>query len=159
VMWDAVPGIHFDGEYAQWNDTVFNTSDNGYKVNIHFDLGSLLGVGHSFSADLGYLNFGQNFYAPYGGADIDIQENDFLFPGNGSGITGGLAFKPWDQWTLYGVGVWGNQASNGQSITEYEVGITYAFIQNASIVFKVREERTAGVEQFLLYRAQIDYSF
>ena len=159
LQWDIVPGIHFDGEFAQWNDTVFNTTDNGYEVNVHWDLGSLTGIGHGFSLDTGYENFGQNFYPPYGGADIDINENDMFYPGNGNAWTVGIHITPITNWTLYGVGAFGNFASNGQQLSAYEVGVVYNFVQNASIVFKVREERIANIEQFLLYRAQIDYSF
>jgi len=159
IQWDIVPGIHFDGEYAQWNDGVFNTSDDGYKLNFHFDLGSLFGVGHAFTADAGYMNFGQNFYAPYGNADIDTQENDALYPGDGNAWTIGLSFNPADAWTLYGVGAWGNFANNGQALGTYEAGIIYRFIQNAQITFKIRDLRINGVDQVLFYRAQIDYSF
>jgi phage-related protein len=159
IQWDIVPGIHFDGEYAQWNDAVFNTTDNGWQVNVHWDLGALTGIGHSFTADTGYKMFGQNFYAPYGAADLDYCCNDFLYPGNGSVWTAGLSFKPIDAVTLSGSGIWGNSTSNGQTLSEYDVSLTYAFIQNASITFRVREARIAGVEQFLLYRAQVDYSF
>ena len=159
VDWAIVPGINFDGEYGQWNDTVFSTSDNGYEVNVHWDLGSLLGIGHNFSANTGYENFGQNFYPPYGAAEIDINENDFLYPGNGSAFTIGLSISPFTGWTVYGNGAFGNSSSNGQTLSTYEAGIVYNFSQNANIVFKVREAQVAAVEQFLLYRAQIDYSF
>ncbi|GEM_PF-637326 len=157
--WNIIPGITFDGEYGTWNDSVFGTSDNGWKVNVHLDLGSLTGIGHNFTADAGYENFGQNFYPPYGAAEIDIQENDFLYPGNGNAWTVGLSISPIDHWTIYGVGAFGNSASTGQNLSTYEVGIVYNFVQNANITFKVREAQIANTEQFLLYRAQIDYSF
>ena len=82
-----------------------------------------------------------------------------FYPGNGAAWTAGVHITPITNWTLYGVGAWGNFASNGQQLSAYEMGVVYAFVQNASITFKVREERIANVEQFLLYRAQIDYSF
>jgi len=159
VMWDIVPGIHFDGEYSQWNDAVFATSDNGYKVNINWNLGTLLGVGHNLMLNTGYENFGQNFYSPYGGAELDIQMGDVLYPGNGNAFTADVSFKPWDWLTVGGVGMWGNSASNGQALAEYDIWASYAFIQNASITVRVRELRVSGVEQFLLYRAQVDYTW
>ncbi len=53
VDWAIIPGLNFDGEYAQWNDSVFGTSDQGYQVNFHLDLGSMTGWGHNWTTDLG----------------------------------------------------------------------------------------------------------
>jgi hypothetical protein len=157
--WSIIPGITFDGEYAQWNDSVFSTSDNGWQVNVTWDLGTLLGIGHSFTITTGYLDFGQNFYTPYGAAEADILENDSLYPGNAQGWTATGSFKLTDAWRLYANYFSGNSVSNGQSLSTYEAGIVYTFAPQASIVFKARELSIAGVEQFTLYRAQIDYSF
>jgi len=159
IQWDIVPGIHFDGELAQWNDSVFSTSDNGWQVNFHFDLGSLLGWGHNFSGNIGYAWFGQNFYPPYGAAEIDINENDFLYPGNNNGLTVGLSIDPIQNWTIYANGAFGNSSFGGESFNTWEGGVVYKFVQNASIVFKVRNAQLNATQQFLLYRAQIDYSF
>lgn len=35
----------------------------------------------------------------------------------------------------------------------------YNFAPSSRIIFKVRDLRIASVEQFLLYRAQLDYTF
>ncbi|HEV2359400.1 MAG TPA: S-layer homology domain-containing protein [bacterium] len=159
VMWDAFPGIHFDGEWAQWTDSVFNTTDNGWQVNIHWDLGAMLGVGHKFSLDTGYLNYGQNFYPPYGAAEADIAAADAIYPGNANGWTAGFSFNLSDAWRFYGTGFFGNNASNGQQAQDWEAGIVYSFAPSASITFKYRTLSMGGVSQFNLYRAQLDYSF
>jgi hypothetical protein len=159
VQWDAVPGIHVDGEYASWSDSVHSSSDNGWQVNVTADLGTMLGVGHKLSAQVGYLNYGTNFYPPYGAAEADIAMNDTLYPGNAQGITAQLSFSPIDNWSVYGIGFFGNAVSNGQTENEYEAGVVYNFAPSAKITFKVRSLTMASVEQFLLYRAQIDYTF
>lgn len=159
IDWTIIPGITFDGEYAQWNDAVFGTSDNGWQVNATFDLGTLAGVGHGFTLSVGYLNYGQNFYTPYGAAEADILENDSLYPGNANGWTATGSFKLTDAWRIYANYFTGSSASNGQSLSTWEAGIVYTFAPQASIVFKARELSIASVEQFTLYRAQIDYSF
>jgi len=41
----------------------------------------------------------------------------------------------------------------------WEAGAYYYFAPSASTGFKVREYRTANIEQFLLYRAQRDHRF
>ncbi len=157
--WDVVPGIHFDGEFAQWNDAVHSNSDTGYQVNVVWDLGTLTGVGHNLSLQTGYLSYGVNFYPPYGAAEADISLNDTLYPGNAQGFTAAISVDPMQNWTLYGVFLGGNHVSNGQSLTEWEAGVVYRFAPSARITFKVRDERINNIEQFLLYRAQINYSF
>jgi hypothetical protein len=159
LQWDAVPGIHVDGEYASWNDSVNSSSDNGWQVNVTADLGTMLGVGHKLSAQVGYLNYGVNFYPPYGAAEADIAMNDSIYPGNAQGITAQLSFSPIDNWTVYGVGFFGNDVSGGRTENEYEAGVVYNFAPSAKITFKVRSLTMSSVEQFLLYRAQLDYSF
>ncbi len=159
VQWDIIPGIHFDGEYAQWNDAVHGSSDNGWQVNFTVDLGTLTGVGHNFSAQVGYLNYGANFYPPYGAAEADIAMDDVLYPGNAQGVTAQLSFDPITNWTIYGIGFFGNNVSNGQNLTEYEAGVVYKFAPSAKITFKIRDLRINNVDQHLLYRAQIDYTF
>jgi len=159
VDWAIIPGLNFDGEYAQWNDAVFGTSDQGYQVNFHLDLGSMTGFGHNWSMDAGYAYYGQNFYAPYGAAEIDINENDFMYPGDAEGFLFGMRVTPITNWTAYLNLESGNMNFTGQPEATYEGGIIYGFSQNASIVFKIRQAQINGVQQFLLYRAQIDYSF
>jgi len=159
VDWAIIPGLNFDGEYAQWNDSVFGTSDQGYQVNFHFDLGSLTGWGHNWTMDAGYAYYGQNFYAPYGAAEIDINENDFLYPGDAEAFQFSMRATPITSWTVYLNLESGNLNFTGESEAAYEAGIIYGFSQNASIVFKIRQEQINGVQQILLYRAQIDYSF
>lgn len=80
---------------------MFNTSDNGYRVNFALDLGSATGIGHAFRFQAGYLNYGQGFYTPYGAAEADYNENDFFNPGNANGITLGASIKPLDWLTVY----------------------------------------------------------
>ena len=159
VDWAILPGLSFDGEYAQWNDSVFGSNDTGWKVNFHIDIGSLIGWGHPFTFDAGYQSYGQNFYPPYGAAELDIQQNDFFYPGNGNGWTGGFSITPITSWTLYFNAESGNFGFTGQTQGSYEGGIIYGFAQNASIVFKIRQAQINGVQQGLLYRAQVDYTF
>jgi len=156
---DILHGVHLDGEYAQWNDAVFATSDTGYQVNLTFDLGELTKVHHNWSLQAGFLRYGQNFYPPYGAAEADAVENDTIYPGNAQGVTVQMSFAPIEKWTTYGIVFDGSNLSNGQALVEYEVGVQYAFATNAQLWFLVRELRIAGVEQFLLYRAQVDYTF
>jgi hypothetical protein len=159
VQWDAVPGIHLDGEYAQWNDAVHSTSDSGYQLNLIFDLGTMTGMGHNLNVQVGYLNYGTNFYPPYGAAEADIAMNDSLYPGNAQGVTASISADIVSNWSIYGLGFFGNNISNGQNLTEWEAGVVYKFAASSKITFKVRDLRINSVEQFLLYRAQLDYTF
>ncbi len=138
---------------------MFNTNGNGWQTNVTWDLGTMTGIGHSVTLTTGYLNFGQNFYPPYGAAEPDILENDNLYPGNAQGLTVGLSFNPSKEWTVSANYFTGNNVSNGQGLNTYQVGVTYNFAQNATILFQVIELKINSVEQFQLYRAQIDYSF
>ncbi len=160
VKWDELaPGIDLDAEYAQWNDSVFSTGDSGYQINVSWDLGTLLRIGHDLKLETGYLYFGQNFYPPYGGTDADAFANDFLYPGNAQGFTTALRFSPAERWKIYGALFTGSSVSNGQSLLTYEAGVVYALAEEAKITFLVRELRINTVQQSLIYRAQIDYSF
>ena len=135
------------------------TTDNGWEVNFHVDIGALTGWGHNFTLDAGYQSYGQNFYPPYGAAELDFQENDVFYPGDGQGVTLGIHITPITSWTVYFVGETGNFGFTGQGQSSYEGGITYEFAQNASIVLLIRQASINGVQQGLLYRAQIDYTF
>ncbi len=66
---------------------------------------------------------------------------------------------PITSWTVYLNLYTGNANYTGVGEAAYEAGIIYGFSQNAAITFKIRQEQVAGVQQILLYRAQIDYSF
>jgi len=159
VQSDLLHGVHLDGEYAQWNDAVFQTNDQGYQLNLTWDLGALAHAGHGWTLQTGFVHYGQNFYPPYGAAEADAALNDTIYPGNAQGVTATMSINPVDEWTLYVNYFGGSSASNGQALAEYEVGAQYAFAQQAQLWFLVRELRIAGIEQFLLYRAQIDYNF
>jgi len=159
VNYDVAPGVHLDGEWATWNDQVVAGSDNGYQVNVHWDLGALTSLGHNFSLDTGYLNFGPNFYSPYGAAEADIAMNDNLYPGNTNGFLFNTSYDIAQAWTLYGILFTGNTTSTGQPLSEYEAGIAFKFAPGAKITFKLRDESIANIDQFLLYRAEMDYAF
>ena len=159
LQWDVARGVHLDAEYAQWNDAVFNTSDSGYQANVTWDLGKLTKVEHGWSLQTGYVNYGQNFYPPYGAAEADAAMNDTIYPGNAQGVTATMSINPVDNWTVYATYFGGSNVSNAQGLSEYEVGVQYAFTSQAQVWFSARELRMGGVEQFLLYRAQIDYNF
>jgi len=158
-VWNVVPGIHLDAEWAQWNDGVLGGSDTGYNALVTWDLGSLLRIGHNFIVTTGYQSYGQNFYPPYGLTDADFCCWDALYPGNYRAFTATASFSPFPKWTVYGIYIPGSFQSNGQSFLEYEAGVRYTFASNATIVVKYRDLSIAGVEQQNVYRAQIDYSF
>jgi len=162
VQWDVIPGIHFDGEIAWWNDsTAGGGTDYGYQVAATANLRQLLNIRWPLTLIIsaGWLYYGTNFYPPYGAAEADIFGWDVLLPGNAQGITTSITFTPIAKWTLYGIGVFGNSVSNGQSLTEYETGLVYQFATNARVTLKYRDLLIAGVDQQNVYRAQIDYSF
>lgn len=164
VQYDFSPGIHVDGEWATWNDTgPAASSDNGYQLNIHWDLGALTGMGHNFSLDTGYLNYGQNFHPPTGAAEADIAMNDNMYPGNANGFLMDASYDISQSWTLYGVFFTGNQSGgpigSGSALSEYEAGIVYKFAPGAKVTLKIRDEKVANIDQLLIYRAQVDYSF
>ncbi len=161
VQWDVTPGIHFDGEYAGWNDAVLGGTDNGYQVNARFDLAKLMGIKQNFTVDMGYLNFGQNFYPPYGSevADQYFPMNQNFWPGNEQAFLGQIRYDPIKNWTLFAVYLGGTHISNGQPFTEWQAGATWTFASRASITFLVRDMRSNNIDQSLLYRAQVDYSW
>jgi S-layer homology domain len=168
VQWDIIPGIHLDLEGAQWSDTsglIINGTaggtDYGAIGSVTFNLSQLAGVPWNTSLVAGYEYMGVNFYAPYGGAELDLIGDywDVLYPGNGQGFFANVSISPLPQITIYGNGLWGNSVSNSQNFTEYVVGIRYNFSANAAITLKYRDLAMGGVEQMNVYRAQIDYSF
>ncbi|HTD47660.1 MAG TPA: S-layer homology domain-containing protein [bacterium] len=159
VQWDIAEGIHLDGEWAQWNDSVLGGNDNGYQALVTWDLKELLNLGSPLTLATGYLHYGQNFYPPYGAADADIAMGDFLYPGNVQAFTANVTFNPTAQWTLYGTLISGSFISNGQSVSEYEAGAKWGFANNADVTFLYRNATINSVSQFQLYRAEVDYQF
>ena len=160
VQWDVIPGIHFDGEIAWWNDTTSGGgTDYGYQVAATANLQQLLNLGIPITVSAGWLYYGQNFYTPYGAAEADIWGWDVLYPGNAEGITGSITVTPIAKWTIYGIGTFGNSISNGMSFSEWEAGIVYQFATNASVVFKYRDLIMNSIDQLNVYRAQVDYHF
>ncbi len=157
--WTAFPGIHVDGEYALWNDAVHGTSDSGWQVNVAFDVGTLTGVGHNLTADLGYLNFGQNFYPPYGNADSDSAMFDVIYPGNAQGFLGDVSWGPATGWTVYAIYFGGNNVSNGMTLTEYEAGVKYKLAPGAELKLYIRDTRINNIDQDVRYRLQMKYKF
>jgi hypothetical protein len=162
LQWDVVPAVHVDAEVAEWTDTVNSTSDTGYQLNFTLDMGRLTKFGHNWSLQIGYLNFGQNFYPPYGGAEADISMADVIYPGNVQGVTFTTSLNPLpdnDAWTVYAAFFGGGFHSNGQSLTEYEAGVQYTFTPQAQATFLVRSLTLNGTEQIELYRADVNYVF
>jgi len=160
LQWDVIPGIHFDGEIAWWNDTTSGGgTDYGYQVAATANLQQLLNIGFPLTVSAGWLYYGQNFYTPYGAAEADIWGWDVLLPGNSEGLTGSISITPIAKWTIYGIGTFGNFISNGSSFTEWEAGIVYQFATNASVVFKYRDLIMSNIDQMNVYRAQVDYHF
>ncbi len=167
VMGD-VRGIHFGGEFASWSDSVNSITDSGWQVNVNWDLKTLMGIEQRLSLQTGYLYFGANFYPPYGAADADAGPTGFpmydvIFPGNAQGFTAQLSWDPVQNWTVYGVFFGGNNISNGQSLTEWECGVKYVvkYDSTSGITAKVlvRDLRINNIDQSLLYRAQVEYTF
>jgi len=161
---DILKGVHFDGEYAQWNDAVFGTSDTGYQLNLIWSLGDITKINppynYNWSLQTGYVNYGQNFYPPYGAAEADAPMNDTIYPGNAQGFLATMSFSPViSKWTVYGTYFGGSSVSNAQPLSEYEVGVQYDFATNAQFWLLARSLNINGVQQLLLYRAQIDYYF
>ena len=120
-------------------------------------MGKLTNLKHSWSLQAGYLNYGQNFYPPYGAAEGDAAMNDTT-PGT-PGVTASMSFSPVDKWTVYATYFGGSSVSNGQPLSEGEIGLQYAFAQNAQFWILARSLNIDGVQQVELYRAQIDYFF
>jgi hypothetical protein len=158
VMWDMMPGIHFDGEYASWNDLVHGTSDSGWFANVTWDLGTLLGVGHNFFLQTGYQYSGQNFYPPYGGAPDDFLTGS-MFPGNAQGFMAVITYDVWPGLTLRGEYYTGNNISNAQTITEWQAGFIWAFAPNTTIWVRMENNTIGGILQGILYRAELNYTF
>jgi hypothetical protein len=162
LQWDVVRSVHVDAEVARWNDTVNGSGDAGYQLNVTLDAGALTKAGHNWQLQIGYLNFGQNFYPPYGGAEADISMADVLYPGNVQGVLVTTTFNPVkdnDAWTLYATFFGGNHVSNGQGVSEYEAGVEYTFAPQAQVVFLVRNLTISGVNQIQLVRTDVNYTF
>jgi hypothetical protein len=161
VGWNAMQGIQLDGEYATWQDGVFGTTDNGWQVMANLDLGTLTGWGHSLSLQVGYLDYGPNFYPPYGAADADVlgYMNDTIYPGNAQGILGIFTFSPIENWTIFASYYGGTSVSPNFSESAYAGGVRWLFSPRATLTIYTREASIASQEQYIIYRAQIDYNF
>ena len=70
-----------------------------------------------------------------------------------------MSFSPVDKRTVYATYFGGSSVSNGQPLSEGEIGLQYAFVQNAQFWILARSLSIDGVQQVELYRAQIDYFF
>jgi hypothetical protein len=161
IDWDIVPGIHLDGEAAQWNNTVAPvTTDNAYWVGVTFDIGSLTGWGHHTTFVLSYENAGVNFVAPYQ-ADVDGNIIGSVGPGNAQLLYAALSFDLSDAWNVYGGLYTGSQVSNGQGIQEYTLGVVYRFAPSTTLNTFIDVQKINGVTQApeTFYRTQLDYSF
>jgi hypothetical protein len=159
VQWDIVKGIHLDGEWAQWHDTVLGGTDSGVQAVVTWDLGELFKVGHDLVLTTGYQYYGVNFYPPYGAAELDLFGWDIVYPGNAQGFTATISFTPWENWSIYGDFVTGNNVSNQMSLTEYEVGVIYTLSKNSTIRVLYRDLTMGGVDQQNTWRAALNYSF
>jgi len=160
IQWDLAKGIHLDGEWAQWNDTVLGGSDSGYQVVVTWNLGNLLGISHvETTLTTGYQYYGPNFYPPYGAAELDPFAWDFIYPGNAQGFTATLSVIPWEHVTVYADYLTGQNLSNQMPLTEYEVGVIYNFTPGASVKVLYRDLTMGGVDQQNTLRAMFDYRF
>jgi hypothetical protein len=159
--WDVMQGIHLDGEYASWLDGVHGTSDNGWQVMANLALGTMTGWGHNLSLAVGYLDFGANFYPPYGAAEADIMGNmaDTIYPGNAQGFIGLLSFNLTSDWVPYISVFTGNSVSPNYSELSYAGGVRWLFSPRAVVNFYMRGGSVNSQEQFIIYRAQLDYNF
>ncbi len=158
VGWDIIPGVHLDGEYAQWNDSVHSINDSAFWANVTWDLATLLGTGHNFSLQTAYAYEGTNFYPPYG-TSFDTGIDLGLYPGNFQGFTGIVSYDLFDNLNLAGQYITGNFVSNGQTATEWLFGFTYKFAPGTAVWVYVDEISIAGIAQSYTYRAQMQYVF
>ena len=158
--WDIVPGVHFDVEAAQWNDSVVGGSDNAYWGGLNIDLGAMTGIGHHFTLTVSYEWAGTNFYAPYQN-DVDANIIGSVGPGNADLFYAAASFDITDQWNVYAGYYTGNQVSNGQGITEGTFGIIYRFAPSATLNTFVDVQKLNGITQSTetFYRSQLDYTF
>jgi hypothetical protein len=90
--------------------------------------------------------------------------NDNLYPGNANGFLFTLSYDVAEYGiaegvTLYGILFTGNTTSTGQALSEYEAGVVFKFAPGAKITLLARDEKIAAIDQLLIYRAQLDYSF
>src|SRR6202022_3974085 len=87
AQWDIIKGIHLDGEWGLWRDTVLGGTDSGFQAVVTWDLGTLLKLWGAPILTTGYQYYGPNFYPPYGAAELDTFGWDLLYPGDGQGFT------------------------------------------------------------------------
>ena len=168
LQYDIMSWLHFDGEYAGWNDAVLGGTDTGWQVNFHVNLGAVTGVGHNLLLDLGYADFGQNFYPPYGDEGLDSWTygygaplvSESFYPGNVQGFLGRIQFDPAPGWTLYGNYASGNWISNGQSFNAFQAGVIYTGLApSTSVTAYIRQITANGVNETLRYRLELTYRF
>jgi hypothetical protein len=160
VQWDLVKGIHLDGEWAQWHDSVLGGTDSGYQVVVTWAFGDLFKAPADFAVfTAGYQYYGPNFYPPYGAAELDPFGWDILYPGNAQGFTATVSVTPWRHISLYGNYLTGNSVSNQMSLTEYEVGVVYKLAAGTNVKVLYRDLTMGGVDQQNTVRAVVDYSF
>jgi hypothetical protein len=158
VEWDVRPGIHVDGEAANWTDGVTNTSDSAYWVGATIGLGELTHVGHNLTLVLTYENAGVNFYAPYQN-DVDSDISQTIGPGNAQLFGADLTFDLSGAWGVSAAYYTGSNISNGMSITEWRAGVIYRFAPGVSLYTRLENQRLAGISQYTLYRAEMNYTF
>jgi hypothetical protein len=160
ASWNAFPGLSVDVEAAQWNDSTPNGGqDRGFRALATFDLAKLFDIGTPVIVSGGYAYYGPNFYPPYGNVSLDYCCYDILYPGNDQGFIASASWTFAPRWTISGIYLTGNHVSNSQPIQEYEVNLRYQFAANSSVLLKYRDLRINGIDQFNVYRAQLDYTF
>jgi hypothetical protein len=158
VEWDVRPGIHVDGEVANWTDGVTNTSDSAYWVGATIRLDELTHVGHNLAVVLTYENAGVNFYAPYQN-DVDSGISGTIGPGNAQLFGADLTFDLSGAWGVRAAYYTGSNISNGMSITEWRAGVVYRVAPGVSLDTHIENQRLAGISQYTLYRAEMNYTF
>jgi S-layer homology domain len=159
VQYDIAKGIHLDGEWAQWHDTVLGGTDTGVQAVVTWDLGTLFKLWGDPTLTTGYQYYGPNFYPPYGAAELDSFGWDLVYPGNAQGFTATLVLTPFQNFNVYFDYLTGRNVSNGMSLQEIEAGIIYTFSKNTSVRVLYRDLTMGGVDQLATYRAQLDFSF
>ncbi len=148
---DVAKGIKINAEFAGWNDTVHSSNDTGYQANVS------VAVTEEWNLKLGYLNYGVNFYPPYGAAQAD----GVFYPGNAKGITLHLEFDSTDnRWAIYGDYFTGNTVSNGQSLSGWGIGVSYAPDPTGPfrVAFTTAQPAISGVVQSIAYQLSVSYT-
>jgi len=164
--YDIIQGIHLDAEGAQWTQTTLvpNTTDSAYIANLTWDLGTLLNIGHNTSLQTGYVFAGTNFFPPYGNSlDTTIASitsgSNSIFPGDFQGFEGVLSFDVFDNLTLLGQYINGNNVFDGRSLTKWQAGVIYRFAPGTSLWVFYETASLAGISQQEEYRAEMNYTF